>query len=254
MDTDIVEQNHRYWDAIAPQRRGEPIGFFRGGGSALNDHEWSVIGDPHGLRVLQLAAGVGDESISLARRGAEVTAIDLAEAHLQTGREKAAALGAAVDYQQQDMMALPAELTGFDRVLISYGGLCWIPDLDRWAADLAGRLLPDGRVVISEHHPLWEVLSVAGDNRLAVSGDYFGFGRHGYADRLKAPQVTWRSEDPLPEHTSFVWGIGSVVTALLAAGLRIIALEEFADPEMYPGLGPTADLIPSSYLLCAQRS
>lgn len=204
--------------------------------------------------MLQLACSVGDEALTLARDGAEVTAVDFAAGHLQTGRQKAAALGVTINFIQQDMMNLPAELSGFDRALISGGGLCWVPDLDRWAVDLAGRLTSGGRVLISEHHPLWEVLTVTGENALTISGDYFGNGRDGYADPLKAPQVTWGgSAAELPEHRSFVWGIGRVATALVSAGLVINSLQEIAPPDMYPGLGSVADNIPSAYLLCATR-
>ncbi|SDS89367.1 Methyltransferase domain-containing protein [Microlunatus soli] len=249
----MVEQNRLYWEAIAPGRLGESIEFLRSGGSALTDDELALIGDPTGLRVLQLACSVGDESLTLARNGAQVTAVDLAEGHLRTGRQKAAALGVKINFLRQDMMALAPELAGFDRVLISGGGLCWVPDLDRWAVDVAGRLTPGGRIVISEHHPLWEVLTVNGENSLLVSADYFGQGRDGYTDPMKAPQVTWGSTAELPEHRSFVWGIGAVVTALVAAGLMIESLREWAAPDMYPGLGTVADRIPSAYLLSAAR-
>jgi hypothetical protein len=44
-------------------------------------------------------------------------------------------------------------------------------------------------LVISEHHPLWEIGTVRGPGELAVNGDYVGIGRDGHTDPLKAPQV-----------------------------------------------------------------
>lgn len=92
-----------------------------------------------------------------------------------------------------------------------------------------------------------------GDGALAVSGDYFGSGRDGYADPLKAPQVTLRVGAPDTPHRSFVWSIGSVVTAVVDAGLTIRSLQESPAAEMYPGLGVHSTSIPATYLLSAVR-
>jgi SAM-dependent methyltransferase len=249
----IIGQNRVYWEAIASERHGEPVDFFRAGGSALKPEELAVIGDPAGLRVLQLACAVGDESLTFAQSGATVTAVDISPTHLDTGRRKAAALGLEVDFREQDMMRLDPDLTGFDLIYLSSGAICWVPDLDAWAASVADRLNPVGRLVICEHHPLWEVLSVTDDRRLRVVGSYFDAARAGYTDPRKAPQVTWGRDDPLPGHTSFVWNLGAVVTALIGAGLVINSLQEFPVREMYADLGADAEQIPAVYLLGATK-
>ncbi|MFG1621583.1 class I SAM-dependent methyltransferase [Kribbella sp. NPDC049227] len=247
----IVHDNGRYWEALAPYRKGEPVESFQSGTSVLNDHERAAVGDVRGRRVLQLACSVGDEALTFAQLGAQVTAVDLAPSHLATGRAKAEALGLVVNFQQQDMMNLDEDVTGFDLVFISWGGLCWAPDIDAWARLVAQRLNPGGSLVISEHHPLWEVLTVADQGQLSVSGDYFNSGRDGYADPLKAPEITRTLGVPDLPHRSFVWSIGSVVSAVLAAGLTVRSLQEFAEADMYPGLGDGAGRIPATYLLTA---
>src|SRR5690606_17950123 len=152
--------------------------------------------------------------------------------------------GVTVDLREGDLTALDPGLTGFDLIFIGGGGICWVPDLEAWARTVADRLIPGGRIVISEHHPVWEVLSVAGANRLTVSADYFTPSRPGYADPDKAPQVTRGRTEPLPDHVSFVWSLGAVVSALLEARLRLGLLREFAEPELYRGLGPEASACP----------
>jgi SAM-dependent methyltransferase len=249
----VVVDNGRYWEALAPYRHGESVEALRVGGSVLNEHELGAVGDVRGGRVLQLACSVGDEALTFAQMGAEVTAVDLAPSHLATGRAKAEALGLVVDFLEQDMMNLDQDVTGFDLVFISWGGLCWAPDIEAWARLVAQRLNPGGVLVISEHHPLWEVLTVADHGQLSVSGDYFNSGRDGYADPLKAPQVTRTLGVPDLPHRSFVWSIGSVVSAVLAAGLTVRSLQEFAEADMYPGLGDAAGQIPATYLLTAVR-
>lgn len=91
-DLDVVGQNREYWNHLASHRHGEPVEFFRDGGSALTPEETAAIGDVEGRRVLQLACAVGDEALTFAQRGATVTAVDLAPAHLATGRAKARTL------------------------------------------------------------------------------------------------------------------------------------------------------------------
>lgn len=249
----IVAQNKAYWESLAPHRHGEPVEFFRNGGSALSDAELARIGDVRGRRVLQLACSTGDEALSFAALGAEVNAVDIAPTHLATGRGKAAALGLAVNFVEQDMMILDPAITGFDLVYISWGGLCWAPQITDWARLVADRLNPGGLLMISEHHPLWEVLTVQDGGVLTITHDYFGNARDGYPDPLKAPEVTRRIGRPDLPHRSYVWGIGRVVTAVLAAGLTLRSLQEFPEPDMYPGLGEWASAIPAIYLLTATR-
>ncbi|WP_143465410.1 class I SAM-dependent methyltransferase [Kribbella sp. ALI-6-A] len=249
---DVVARNRQYWEALAPRRPGESVEFFSSGGSALNEHELVAVGDVRGRRVLQLACSVGDEALTFAQRGADVVAVDLAPTHLATGRAKAEALGLTVDFREQDMMALEPDLAGFDLIFISWGGICWVPDLGQWAADLAERLTPRGVLVISEHHPLWEVLTVTGEETLTVSGDYFTAARDGYADPAKAPQIT-RELDAQVQSRSYVWNLGALASALLSAGLTIRSLQEFPEADMYAGLGDQAAHIPATYLLTATR-
>lgn len=250
--SEVVRQNSEYWERLAPHRHGEPIEFFLGGGSALTDDELAAAGDVRGRRVLQLACSVGDEALTFAQLGADVTAVDIAPSHLATGRAKAEALGVDVNFILQDMMTLDPEITGFDVIYISWGGLCWVPTLTEWTRLVASRLNLGGVLVISEHHPLWEILTVRGDNTLSVSGDYFGTDRDGYTDPLKAPEITRTLGTPDVPHRSFVWSVSSVVTAVLAAGLSLRSLQESPIQEMYPGLGEQAMSIPATYLLTAQ--
>ncbi|GAA1131438.1 class I SAM-dependent methyltransferase [Kribbella jejuensis] len=248
-----MRENRTYWEQLAPHRPGEPLEFFREGGSALTEPELAAIGDVRGRRVLHLACSVGDESLTFAQRGAIVTAVDLAPSHLTTGRVKAEALGLPVEFIEQDMMTLDPAITGFDIIYISWGGLCWVPDITQWTQIVAERLNPGGVLVISEHHPLWEVLTVRGPNSLSISSDYFGTHRDGYTDPSKAPQVTQRIGTPTVPHRSYIWSLAAVATATLNAGLTLQSLQEFPEPDLYDGLGEQASHLPATYLLTASR-
>lgn len=249
----ITSQNSEYWEALAPHRLGEPAKLLRRGLSALTDEERAAVGDVRGQRVLQLACSVGDEAITFTLLGAEVTAVDIAPSHLATARAKAAECGVRIEFLQQDMMDLDAALTGFDIIYISWGGICWVPDIDAWAQSLADRLDPGGMLMISEHHPLWEVLASHDDQTLTVVGDYFTPVRDGYSDPAKAPQVTREIGNPTTTPVSYVWSLGRVVSAVLGAGLTLRSLQEFPDEQNYPGLGEQASQLPATYLLTAVR-
>ncbi len=249
----IIQANRESWNAIAPARHGAPPDFYLGGGTALEPVETELAGDVSGKVVLQLACSTGDEVISWAQRGAIACGIDISEIHIEKARAKAAAVGLTCDLRVADMFDLPPDLTDLDLVYISWGGICWAPDIGAWVRAVADRLKPGGVVLISEHHPMWEVLSVAGENSLTVRTDYFQAGSIASTwDPSKAP-VGGRDRDA-PTLRSFVWSLGSVVTALLGAGFRIDALHERPDAESYEGLGAASTAIPATYHIKATRT
>jgi SAM-dependent methyltransferase len=241
-----------YWEALAPHRPGAPVEDFGEGSQILSRAELDAIGDVSGRRVLQVAASVGDEAIRLAQLGGQAVAVDLAPSHVRAGKAKASALGVEVDYRVADMTDLPADLTDFDVILISWGGLCWLDDLQTWAIDMSQRLRSGGRLVIAEHHPIWEILSVAGADRLSMNRSYFDPSWCGARDRSKEPEVVAQLAADTGAANARVWGIGEVVSAVLGAGLTLTSLREYGDSAMYPGLTASAHL-PSTYIVTAER-
>jgi len=252
--TGIIRQNARRWEAMARHRLGMPVEEHRSGVSPLLAEERALLGELQGKRVLHLACAVCDEGISMAIAGAEVTGLDISATHLQTGREKAAALGVDVDLRLGNMMEIPDDLRDFDLVYISSGGICWVPDLDDWLAGVHGVLKPGGRLLITEHHPLWESLGVGGDRTLIVQQDYFDQRNLvGPRDASKAAIGVAETVDSNDVLHSFVWGIGAVVSATLRRGFQVTALQELPDAPMYHGLGDAADCVPAVYVLMGQR-
>ncbi len=74
-----------------------------------------------GTKVLDLAAGTGNAAIPAARRGAEVTALDLTPELLDRGRAWADAAGVAVDWVEGDAEDLPFADDAFDCVVSIFG-------------------------------------------------------------------------------------------------------------------------------------
>lgn len=250
--TATIRANGEAWNAIAPMRHGQPPDYYINGGSALELIEIDLAGDVRGKTVLHLACSAGDEVISWAILGATAHGVDIAEVHIEKAIAKAAAVGVSCDFRRGDMFDLPPDLRDLDVIYISWGGVNWAPDIDMWATIVASRLKPGGAVLISEMHPLWFALSVTGENALTVRADYFETASIPTAwDATKEPVGGRESDGPVLK--SFIWSLGSMVTALLKAGLRIDALSECADAENYPGLGSAGVAIPAVYYLKATR-
>ncbi|HXG44129.1 MAG TPA: class I SAM-dependent methyltransferase [Gemmatimonadales bacterium] len=71
-----------------------------------------------GMRVLDLACGEGRHALTVAQRGAVVTAVDCDESRLETGREAAGRLGVEVNWQCVDLTGEWPDFGVFDAVLV----------------------------------------------------------------------------------------------------------------------------------------
>jgi SAM-dependent methyltransferase len=210
-----------------------------------------LLPDVAGRRMLHLACANGADSISWAFLGASVTGVDSSDVAIRTATRLAAETGADARFVVADLYELPGDLRDFDVIYASAGVVCWLPDLDRWAHTIAERLRPGGTFLLNEHHPIWEVLGVRDDDRLAVTVDYFGRGvptKQAY-DQAKRPS----GSTPETSFNAFVWPVSDVVMSLVRAGLRIEEFFEAPLPAMYAGLGDGADRIPAIYVIKASR-
>jgi SAM-dependent methyltransferase len=182
-----------------------------------------------GKRLLHLQCHLGTETVAFAARGAEVTGLDFSVVSLAHARRLAAERGLEIDYVRADVHEARVAVRGrFDIVYTGKGSLCYLPDLDRWAAVVRDLLEPGGALYVVEFHPLFYSLGVgpaAESEELLLRGDYLsGRGPH-----ERDATRTYTDGPPLTEATvSYEWRheLGEVVTALTGAGLRIESLRE----------------------------
>jgi SAM-dependent methyltransferase len=97
------------------------------------------------MRVLDVAAGSGNASIPAAKRGASVTASDLAPELLEAGRARAEAEGVELDWVEADAERLPFEDESFDAVISSLGAM-FAPRHAVAAAELVRVCRPGGTI------------------------------------------------------------------------------------------------------------
>ncbi|OIV36659.1 methyltransferase type 12 [Mangrovactinospora gilvigrisea] len=238
------------WERIAPDRHPQSPEFYTAGGSTLSALETDFLPEVRGKRMLHLACANGNDSLSWAARGASVTGVDLVASAVETANRTADAAGLDARFLAADVYRLPEGLRRFDVVQLSWGAICWMPDLAEWARIVAAHLVDGGVLALFEHHPVWEMLKVAG-GQVRVDADYFGRGTPSAlrgADRRR--MTGWREE---VEFASFVWPLADVFTAVRSAGLEVERFQEAPDPEMYDGLGEHAASLPAVYALLARK-
>ncbi len=128
---------------------------FLRGESTLKDPELDLLGTVAGKRILHLQCHFGQDTLSLARMGAEVTGVDLSDAAISKACELTKTLGLDATFIACDVYTLKEHLDEkFDIVFTSYGTIGWLPDLDRWADIVQYFLKPGGRLVMVDFHPV----------------------------------------------------------------------------------------------------
>jgi ubiquinone/menaquinone biosynthesis C-methylase UbiE len=104
-----------------------------------------------GMRVLDLACGSGEPSISIAtllKGTGHVVGVDFAAAPLEVARERASKRGLNnVEYLQADVHSLPFEDESFDRVT-SRLGVMFFGDLHKALSEMRRVLKPGGKVAL----------------------------------------------------------------------------------------------------------
>lgn len=97
----------------------------------------TALGDLEGKKVLEIACGTGRFSVMLAARGADVIGLDISDAMLSQGREKArgAGLSEYVEFVRGDAARLPFPDDHFDAVL-AMRFFHLIPNPDRYLEEI----------------------------------------------------------------------------------------------------------------------
>jgi len=107
---------------------------------------------PVGSRVLDVACGTGNTAIPLARSGCIVTGVDIATNLLAQARERAAAEGLTVTFDEGDAEALPYGDASFDAATTMFGAM-FAPRPELVASEFARVLKPGGLLAMGNWGP-----------------------------------------------------------------------------------------------------
>jgi SAM-dependent methyltransferase len=216
---DYVEVNRANWDSRVPHHvAGYGLQRYRDDPAHLSDvvsFDLPRLGSIEGLDVVHLQCHIGTDTLSLARLGARsVTGLDFS------------ALGRA----------------RFDLVYTGIGALCWLPDVARWAQVVAALLRPGGRLFIREGHPvLWALDDPRPDGLLVLAHPYFETEGVPFSEPVSYVEHDGALESPDIIH--FNHGLAEIITAVMAAGLNLVAIEEHDSVPWNP-LGDAMEAVP----------
>lgn len=227
------EANRANWDErVDVHLKVYDLRSLRAGRGTLNAIEEAELGPVAGLRVLHLQCHFGNDTLALAQRGAEVMGLDFSPAAIAAARALSSELGLAerARFVEADLYAAAeaiGEPAAFDLVYVTWGALCWLPDVARWAQIIAHFLKPGGALYHAEGHPAALVLddeTPCADGRPGFFVPYFHRDaliqddHRDYAD----PNARLRNT----RTHQFMHPLAEVVMALLNAGLRLEFLHE----------------------------
>ena len=227
----FLAANRSNWDERVPIHRRDHNGFyavqrFLREGKPLRAMESGELGDIAGKRVIHLQCHFGLDTLALARQGAIVTGLDFSPVAIDEARRLAATKGLPAQFVCADVYdARRAVIGNFDIAYVTWGTICWLPDLVRWAQTVAALLEPGGFLYFADAHPNMLILEER-DGRLV----------HEYAidtpaDRplvFDEPQTYTGDPTPLAASRTYQWihSLSRLVNALIDAGLTLDFLHE----------------------------
>lgn len=195
--------------------------------------------------VVHLQSGHGLDDIALIDEGASrVVGVDFSQVAATAAQRRADELGMACRYVVAELPGAPLRDACADLVYTGKGALIWMPDLRAWAADAARLLRPSGHLFIHESHPaapLW----TWDEDEPRIRPDRGYFERSHVNDSFPA-------RGAVESQATFA----EIINAVLAAGLELRHVAEYAEPFWRPA-GVTAAAwqgqLPNAFALVGQR-
>jgi SAM-dependent methyltransferase len=167
------------------------------------------------IRCLEIGCGAGQNSIFLAKQGAQCVALDISEKQLVHGRKLAKKEKVEVDFRCVSMDS-PGDLGTFDLVHSTYA-LPFSADPAKVIADVAAMLKPGGTFLLTSGHPLYagEWLDIGDGEAGLFIPDYFH----------PEPDVRMSLDDKTMSAAHY-WPVSQIAEWIHAAGLTIDRLLE----------------------------
>ena len=184
---------------------------------AVPERDLGVLGQVHGLDVVELGCGTAYFTAWLARAGARTVGVDLSYEQLRTARRMQAQVGPVFPLIQGDGERVPLPGGRYDLVVSEHGAAVWC-DPERWLPEAARLLRPGGRLVFLTNSHL---------SALCVPAEEGVAGERLLRGQREAYRVHWPGGG-VEFHPSH----GDWVRLLNGSGFVVVALHEiYAPPE-----------------------
>ena len=222
---DYIKLNRKFWNDktdIHYESEFYDVKSFLKGNTSLNPIELNLLGNIEGKSILHLQCHFGQDSISLARMGAQVTGVDFSDKAIKKAHELSESTKVNARFIQSDVYELEDNLNEtFDIVFTSYGAIGWLPDMKKWASIISKFLKPNGIFIMVEFHPVvwmfddsFEHIKFSYFNKETIVEEVTGT----YTDRqapIKNTMVSWNHS------------LSNILNSLIQQGLEIEKIKEF---------------------------
>lgn len=218
-----LKANKKWWNNVTPIHSSSKLydlTGFKKGKSHLDSVELE-LGNVKGKELLHLMCHFGMGTLSWARLGANATGVDLSDSSIKLAKKLSKEIRTPAKFICSDIYDLPKVLNKkYDIIFTSYGVLCWLSNIKKWAKLVNHFLKPGGTFYIAEVHPFTNILSC--DFKLF----YKYFKKGPYIDDSSGTYTDW--EAPVKGIT-YEWSytISDVINALIDEGLKIEFVKEF---------------------------
>jgi len=223
---DSFEHNRESWNELTTLHANSifyDVDSFKQGKTSLNHIEIEELGIIKGKKVLHLQCHFGLDTLSLARKGAEVVGVDISDTSIQKATELSKELGIPAKFIRSNIYDIENTLNEtFDIVYTSYGAINWLNDLDKWAKIISRYLKPNGIFYMVEFHP---VIYMLNDNS-EISESYF---KSKPLETIVEKSYTEKSEisNKNLKHIEWHHSLSEVLNSLITNGLKIELFNEF---------------------------
>jgi SAM-dependent methyltransferase len=223
------ETNLKRWNELVDinaKSRSYDLEGFKSGKTSLFPIELEELGSISGKSLLHLQCHFGMDTLSWARLGAKVTGVDFSDKAIFLAKKLSKELSISARFINANIYDIPDILDEkFDIVFTSYGTICWLPDLEKWARIISDCLKSSGIFYLIDGHPFGFIID-ENQEPFKVGFNYFSEGKPVYFDEGGA------YADPkadLNNQASFQWDhpISEIINSLLKANLQIEFLHEF---------------------------
>ncbi|MFX1374214.1 MAG: class I SAM-dependent methyltransferase [Promethearchaeota archaeon] len=246
-DKKYMDINLKRWNELVDinaKSKSYDLGGFKSGKTSLFPIELEELGKVKGKTFLHLQCHFGMDTLSWARLGAEVTGIDFSEKAIILAKELSKELNIPAKFILSNVYDVPKNIDEkFDIVYTSYGVLCWLPDIVKWAKVISHCLKNGGSFYVIDSHPFGFLIDEK-QEPFKVGYNYFTQGE----------PICWEEgesyADPsaeLKNQTSYEWfhTIGDIVNSLINVNFEIEFLHEF--PICYHKIHPKMRLREDGY-------
>lgn len=214
---------------------------FINGQNTVPPTDLEALGDVNGKKILHLQCHFGQDSLSLARLGAQVTGIDFSDKAIEVAKNLNSQLGLNATFICCDVYETLEHINEqYDIVYTSYGTIGWLPDLDRWASVISTTLKPGGKLVFFEFHP---VVWMFDNDFTHIEYNYFK------DEPIKEDESgTYADRYVEIEYSTITWNhsLSEVMQALINQNLQIEYFQEF-DYSHYACFNNTVEFEPNKF-------